>query len=81
MGVPENLPQLLNLEGTVRPIFEPRPPVPLQEVVPRLKDEPHGIDLLSRMLLYAPGERINANEAIRHPYFQDLPVDMRVGLP
>ncbi|CAD7703888.1 unnamed protein product [Ostreobium quekettii] len=80
MGVPDNLPQVLNLEGTPRPNFDTRPPIPLQEVVPRLMAEPHGIDLLSRMLTYPPGERISADDALEHLYFQDLPADMRLGI-
>ena len=43
----------------------------LHDVV-RQKLEPEGLDLLSRMLRYAPNERLSAAEALRHPYFADL---------
>eukprot|EP00803_Ostreobium_quekettii_P004054 evm.model.scf_302.3 EVM.evm.TU.scf_302.3 scf_302:73340-79110(-) len=81
MGIPQNLAQLLNFDGPLAPIFQPRPAVPLADIVPRLRAEPHGLDLLSRMLKYAPAERIIASDALRHPYFQDLPAEMLVGLP
>jgi serine/threonine protein kinase len=38
----------------------------------RHKLEPDGLDLLVRMLRYAPSERLCAAEALRHPYFADL---------
>lgn len=34
--------------------------------------DPDGIDLVSRMLCYNPGDRISAAEALRHPFFKDL---------
>lgn len=43
---------------------------PLSQVVPEL--DPLGLDLLSKMLRYNPGERISAKEALQHPYFDDL---------
>lgn len=33
---------------------------------------PKGLDLLSRMLVYEPSRRISAQEALLHPYFDDL---------
>jgi len=35
--------------------------------------EPLGLDLLKRMLVYEPGKRISAREALQHEYFKDLP--------
>ncbi|EPZ32720.1 protein serine/threonine kinase [Rozella allomycis CSF55] len=31
-----------------------------------------GLDLLQKMLVYEPGQRITAKEALRHPYFDEL---------
>jgi cyclin-dependent kinase 2 len=45
-------------------------PQSLASVVPGL--DPLGLDLLSKMLRYAPQERISAKEALKHPYFDDL---------
>lgn len=48
---------------------------PLKELVPNLDDV--GLDLLSRMLMYNPTHRISAREALKHPYFHDLPQEER----
>jgi cyclin-dependent kinase 2 len=45
-------------------------PQSLTSVVPGL--DPLGLDLLSKMLRYAPQERITAKDALKHPYFDDL---------
>jgi cyclin-dependent kinase 2 len=45
-------------------------PRSLAQVVPDL--DPLGLDLLSKMLKYAPGERISAKRALKHPYFDDI---------
>jgi len=45
-------------------------PKPISKFVPDLC--PMGLDLLSKMLLYEPGKRISAAEALKHPYFDDL---------
>jgi cyclin-dependent kinase 2 len=34
--------------------------------------DPEGLDVLQRMLRYAPQDRISAAEALQHPYFADL---------
>lgn len=46
------------------------PPTPLEQFVPRL--DPNGMDLLKKMLVYVPGQRISAKAALRHPYFAEL---------
>jgi serine/threonine protein kinase len=42
----------------------------LVEVVPQLDTD--GIDLLQGMLVYEPGRRISARQALQHPYFKPL---------
>jgi len=41
--------------------------VSLQKLIPQL--DANGIDLLERMLVYEPGRRISAKQALQHPYF------------
>lgn len=43
--------------------------------VPRFADDPVGLDLLSRMLLFQPSARISAREALAHPWFNDPALD------
>lgn len=42
----------------------------LNKVFPRLCE--HGVDLMKRMFEYDPAKRINAKDALSHPYFDDL---------
>ena len=42
----------------------------LKELTPNLCDK--GRDLLSKMLVYNPADRITAKDALNHPYFDDL---------
>lgn len=35
------------------------------------------IDLIEKMLVYDPTKRISAKDALKHPYFNDISVDMR----
>ncbi|OZJ03112.1 Cyclin-dependent kinase 5 [Bifiguratus adelaidae] len=44
--------------------------IPLESVLPKL--DPLGIDMLSRLLEYPPEKRISAENALSHPYFEDL---------
>lgn len=44
--------------------------IPLESLLPKL--DPLGIDLLKRLIEYVPEKRLSANEALRHPYFDDL---------
>ena len=43
--------------------------------VPRLAEDPDGLDLLSRMLVYQPNCRISARDALAHRWFQDPCLD------
>lgn len=49
------------------PQWEPKK---LSEAVAGLEES--GVDLLDRMLQYAPEKRISAKQALKHPYFNDL---------
>ncbi|KAH8555503.1 protein serine/threonine kinase [Umbelopsis sp. PMI_123] len=44
--------------------------IPLESLLPKL--DSLGIDLLKRLIEYVPEKRLSANEALRHPYFDDL---------
>jgi len=48
----------------------PAYPPKLKEVLPRL--DKNGIDLLVQMLRYDPKKRVTAEQAMKHPYFDDL---------
>jgi len=57
---------------------EPYPPMEgkgLLHHVPKLKNDPHGLDLLERMLQFEPSRRISAKEALLHPYFTQDAID------
>uniref|UniRef100_A0A6V1T4R7 Cyclin-dependent kinase 2 homolog n=1 Tax=Heterosigma akashiwo TaxID=2829 RepID=A0A6V1T4R7_HETAK len=55
------------------------PPETLAHLVPNL--EALGVDLLQRMLCYDPGQRISAQDAMDHPFFDDLsPAIKNMGL-
>lgn len=47
-------------------------PVGLASIVPQLDRD--GLDLLEKMLIYDPNNRITAKEALTHPYFNDVQV-------
>ena len=42
----------------------------MSKVIPQLDE--HGIDLLSKLLVYDPAKRIHATDALNHPYFDSL---------
>ncbi|KAG2187587.1 hypothetical protein INT44_005276 [Umbelopsis vinacea] len=44
--------------------------ISLESLLPKL--DSLGIDLLKRLIEYVPEKRLSANEALRHPYFDDL---------
>ncbi|ETV85967.1 CMGC/CDK protein kinase [Aphanomyces astaci] len=47
------------------------PPASLAHLVPTLDAD--GLDLMQQMLQYDPAKRITAADALKHPYFDDLP--------
>lgn len=51
------------------PRWKPRPNA-LAELLPRL--DAAGVDLLQRMLVYHPADRISAKQALLHPWFNEL---------
>jgi serine/threonine protein kinase len=53
-----------------KPTFPKWSPQPLSKFCPDLC--PEGLDMLAKMLIYEPGKRISASEALKHPYFDDL---------
>lgn len=44
----------------------------LSQSIPAKLLDRQGMDLLEKMLIYNPAERINARDALKHPYFDDL---------
>mmetsp|Transcript_9218 Transcript_9218/g.9287 ORF Transcript_9218/g.9287 Transcript_9218/m.9287 type:complete len:302 (-) Transcript_9218:244-1149(-) len=50
-------------------------PETLHHLVPKLNDR--GVELLQQMLIYDPAHRISAQDARHHPYFDDLPENLR----
>ena len=46
------------------------PAVALGKEIPNLC--PQGLDLLSKLVVYDPYARLTAEEALNHPYFDDL---------
>eukprot|EP00128_Syssomonas_multiformis_P005393 Colp12_sorted_trinity150504_noHs@16796 len=53
-----------------KPDFPRWPRKSMALTVPQL--DPLGIDLLERMLVYEPSQRISAKEALRHPYLEGV---------
>lgn len=64
-----------------KPDFPCWPSIPLESVINYRNHETgeivkcldaDGLDLLQKMLVYEPGKRISAKQALRHPYFRDI---------
>ena len=52
-----------------------RTPESLQSLVPNL--DSIGVDLLSQMLMFDPAQRITAQDARRHAFFDSLPASLK----
>ena len=63
-----NLPFFNEQEMNANPI----PMQPLDSLVPRLRGDVDGLDLLARLLVYDPSKRVTAEEAMQHPFFLEL---------
>lgn len=48
------------------------PKVPLEKVIPEGILDDQGIDLLSKLLCYVPEQRLSAEQALQHPYFDSI---------
>ena len=53
--------------------FQRYPPRSLTRIIPRVTTIKHAADLASKLLQLVPEKRITAADALRHPYFSDLP--------
>jgi len=73
LGTPtrKDWPGMVDLPEYKRDSFPRKKAKGLATVLPRLDEK--GLDLLSKMLIMDPLKRISALEAMRHPYFSDLP--------
>ncbi|KIY64488.1 Pkinase-domain-containing protein [Cylindrobasidium torrendii FP15055 ss-10] len=50
------------------------PRVSLAQLIPKASRQ--AVDLLERLLRFDPSERISAEDAMRHPFFQDMPHEL-----
>jgi len=70
----ESWPSLVDLPDFKEP-YAPMEGKGLVHFVPKLANDPHGLDLLERMLQFEPSRRISAKEALQHPYFTQDSID------
>ncbi|KAJ3440097.1 hypothetical protein M0813_18113 [Anaeramoeba flamelloides] len=72
----DNLPGLTSLPN-YSPIFPKFNPFGLKKTMIQIlgektKIDPVALDLLQKMLIYDPSQRISAKQALNHPYFKDI---------
>jgi cyclin-dependent kinase len=60
--------------GVGENVFEPWPEDDIKKYVPNL--DPEGVDLLLKFLQIEPEKRISAEEALKHPFFDDIRGEM-----
>ena len=75
LGTPRNEPSYVELPDWRKVTSNYPAPTSLQKLVPKLENT--GVDLLTKMLLFDPAERITAAEARCHPFFHSLPDSLR----
>ncbi len=85
MGTPndENWPGCMHLPDFIE--FKAQPAINLTETL-FTAASPDAVEMLSRMLMLGPSNRITAVEALRHPYFSNnpppsLPSSLSLPLP
>jgi len=61
---------LLNYQNGIQKTLKIFKEEPLEKYVPKLDKD--GMDLLEKMLLIDPEKRISAEDALKHPFFNDL---------
>eukprot|EP01088_Endostelium_zonatum_P015848 TRINITY_DN4052_c0_g1_i1.p1 TRINITY_DN4052_c0_g1~~TRINITY_DN4052_c0_g1_i1.p1 ORF type:complete len:352 (+),score=71.40 TRINITY_DN4052_c0_g1_i1:217-1272(+) len=73
MGTPseKTWPGLKELSGAKNANWKVYESIPLRDLVPGLTED-SGYDLLDKMLRYEPSERISAEAALSHPYFNEV---------
>ena len=71
-GTPDekSYPDLKNLSEWNPDNFESYKPEDLKKFIPKLDDV--GLNLLEQMIVIDPEKRITADEALKHPYFDDI---------
>ena len=60
--------------GVGENVFDPWPEDDIKKYVPNLDSE--GVDLLLKFLQIEPDKRISAEEALKHPFFDDIKAEM-----
>ena len=74
LGTPtdETWPTMVDLPE-YKAILDPKPPEPdFHAKHANLQDDSAAIDLLTQLLMYDPGKRITAKNALKHPYFDGV---------
>eukprot|EP00330_Aristerostoma_sp_ATCC50986_P000806 CAMPEP_0114591976 /NCGR_PEP_ID=MMETSP0125-20121206/13921_1 /TAXON_ID=485358 ORGANISM="Aristerostoma sp., Strain ATCC 50986" /NCGR_SAMPLE_ID=MMETSP0125 /ASSEMBLY_ACC=CAM_ASM_000245 /LENGTH=304 /DNA_ID=CAMNT_0001790395 /DNA_START=48 /DNA_END=962 /DNA_ORIENTATION=- len=72
---PEKWPGLNELSEWKAENFEKHTAEPLSKICPKMPED--GLDLLDKMLRCNPAERITAKDALNHPFFKDIPENLK----
>jgi serine/threonine protein kinase len=71
---PEDWPEMPTLH-LYKPDMPKYPGVAIEKLCPKLEES--GLDLLSKMLSCNPENRISAKEAMKHPFLEDVPEEIK----